>query len=130
MLYHRMKQFREYNDMEKWMVAELLNISAERYNALEEGKEEPTIDEILALARCYRVTVDEFYGYTPRMTLRSSDCKDNFCEEYEENEVSEALLRMSNLSWEEKQLILYYRQKGPDDEIIKTILKENFPQKD
>ena len=126
MLCHRMKQFREYNGLEKWMVAEILNITPEKYDELEGGKEEPTIDIIQALARCYRVTVDEFYGYTPRLTLNSD--KESFGDS--DDKVDDSLLKMSNLTWEEMQLILYYRKKGSDDSIIRTILEANFPDKE
>lgn len=126
MLCHRMKQFREYNGLEKWMVAEILNITLEKYEELESGKEEPTIELIHELSRCYRVTVDEFYGYTPRLTL-SSEKKDS---EDPGDIVDESLLRMSNLTWEETQLILYYRKKGSDDSIIRKILETNFPNKE
>lgn len=121
MVCHRMKQFREYNDLEKWMIAEIIGIPLDKYELLESGREEPTLDIIESLARCYKVTVDEFYGYTPRITLRSPD-KD--IEDFDD-EVNESLLRMSNLSWEEMQLVLYYRKKGPDDKIIKTIMESN-----
>ena len=126
MLCHRMKQFREYNGLEKWMVAEILNITPEKYDELEGGKEEPTIDMIQDLARCYRVTVDEFYGYTPRLTLNSD--KESFGDS--DDKVDDSLLKMSNLTWEEMQLILYYRKKGSDDSIIRTILEANFPDKE
>lgn len=126
MLCHRMKQFREYNGLEKWMVAEILNITLEKYEELESGKEEPTIELIHELSRCYRVTVDEFYGYTPRLTLSSE--KRNF--EDLDDIVDESLLKMSNLTWEETQLILYYRKKGSDDSIIRKILETNFPNKE
>lgn len=126
MLCHRMKQFREYNGLEKWMVAEILNITPEKYDELEGGKEEPTIDIIQDLARCYRVTVDEFYGYTPRLTLNSD--KESFGDS--DDKVDDSLLKMSNLTWEEMQLILYYRKKGSDDSIIRTILEANFPDKE
>ena len=125
MLCHRMKQFREYNGLEKWMVAEILNITLEKYEELESGKEDPTIELIHELSRCYRVTVDEFYGYTPRLTL-SSEKKDS---EDPDDIVDESLLKMSNLTWEETQLILYYRKKGSDDSIIRKILETNFPNK-
>jgi DNA-binding XRE family transcriptional regulator len=126
MLCHRMRQFREYNGLEKWMVAEILNITPEKYEKLESGKEEPTIELIHELSRCYRVTVDEFYGYTPRLTLSSEK------REFEDHDdiVDESLLKMSNLTWEETQLILYYRKKGSDDSIIRKILETNFPNKE
>ena len=126
MLCHRMKQFREYNGLEKWMVAEILNITLEKYEEFESGKEEPTIELIHELSRCYRVTVDEFYGYTPRLTLSSE--KRNF--EDHDDIVDESLLKMSNLTWEETQLILYYRKKGSDDSIIRKILETNFLNKE
>jgi DNA-binding XRE family transcriptional regulator len=121
-----MKQFREYNGLEKWMVAEILNITLEKYEELESGKEEPTIELIHELSRCYRVTVDEFYGYTPRLTLSSEK---RIFEDHDDI-VDESLLKMSNLTWEETQLILYYRKKGSDDSIIRKILETNFPNKE
>lgn len=126
MIHHRMKQFREYNGLEKWMIAELLDISADEYELLENGKNEPTIDLIQDLARCYKVTVDEFYGYTPRVTLHSNDDKFDDLDDG----VPSSLLKMSDLSWEESQIILYYRKYGSDDEVIKSILEKNFPQND
>jgi transcriptional regulator with XRE-family HTH domain len=118
MLCNRIKQFREYNDLEPFFLAEVLGISLEKYNNYESGKEVPTIDVVHALARCYKVTVDEFYGYTPRLAIydKSVDFSDD---------VDNKLLRMSDLSWEEAQLILYYRNLDEKDDIIKKIIGKN-----
>lgn len=123
MLCHRMKQFREYNGLEKWMIAEILGISADEYELLESGRKAPDIDLIYELAKCYKVTIDEFRGYTSLVTLHSN--KDDFDDS--DDKVSSSLLKMSDLSWEESQLILYYRKNGADDSIIKKILEANFP---
>lgn len=121
-----MKQFREYNNLDKAILADLLGITPDEYDLYESGKELPTIDMVQSLAKCYKVTVDELYGYTPRLTLHSgNDYPDDT-----DDIVAESLLRMSNLSWEEMQLIIYYRKNGADDSVIKTILEANTQNKE
>lgn len=121
MLCNRLRQFREYNKLDCKLVSELLGITEEEYRDFENNKSTPTIDIITQLTRLYKVTVDEFYGYTPRLSIQSGD-KDITFEDVDEN-----TLRMSDLSWDEARLILYYRAHRDDnDEIIKKILeKEN-----
>ena len=114
-----MKQFREYNKLDCKLVAEALGISENEYKDFESNKAHPTIDIITKLSKIYKVTVDEFYGYTPRLTLHSKE------KEFQFDDVSENILKMSDLSWDEAQLILYYRahKNDEDDEIIKKILE-------
>ncbi len=121
MLCNRMKQFREYNNLDCKLVAEVLGISENEYKDFESNKALPTIDIITILAKFYKVTVDEFYGYTPRLSLHSEENKIQF------DDVSENLLKMSDLSWDEAQLIAYYRLHKDDDkdEIIKKILEKD-----
>lgn len=120
MLCNRMKQFREYNKLDCRLVAEVLGISEDEYKDYESNKKAPSIDTITMLSAFYKVTVDEFYGYTPRLTLHSPDNEILF------DDVSESILKMSDLSWDEAQLILYYRSHKDDDndEIIKKILEK------
>ena len=126
MLCNRIRQFREYNKLDVAQLAEILEIDINLYNDYESGRTIPSIDIVENLARCYKVTVDEFYGYTPRLTLNSD--KESFGDS--DDKVDDSLLKMSNLTWEEMQLILYYRKKGSDDSIIRTILEANFPDKE
>ena len=120
MLCNRMKQFREYNKLDCKLVAEVLGITEQEYKDFESNKKAPDIDIITKLSTLYKVTVDEFYGYTPRLTLHSDE------KDFLFDDVSANILKMSDLSWEEAQLILYYRAlKDDDDEIIKKILDKN-----
>lgn len=121
MLFNRIKQFREYNDLEPFYLAEVLGISIDEYNNYETGKEVPTIDIVHALARCYKVTVDEFYGYSPRLMLHNKSSE--FSDE-EDDAVKETILKMSDLSWDEKRLVLQYRNKKNKDDILKFILEQ------
>ena len=118
MLCNRMKQFREYNKLDCKLVAEVLGISENEYKNFENNKALPTIDIITTLSKFYKVTIDEFYGYTPRLSLHSEENEIQF------DDVSENILKMSDLSWDEAQIILYYRahKNDDDDEIIKKIL--------
>lgn len=120
MLCNRLKQFREYNNLDCKLVAEVLGITEKEYKDFESNKATPTIDMITELAKLYKVTVDEFYGYTPRIALHSTKNEIKF------DDVSESILKMSDLSWDEAQLLLYYRLHKDDDkdEIIKRILEK------
>ena len=122
MLCNRMKQFREYNKLDCKLVAEVLGISENEYKDFENNKALPTIDIITTLSKFYKVTVDEFYGYTPRLSLHSQENAIQF------DDVSENILKMSDLSWDEAQIILYYRahKNDNDDEIIKKILEKDY----
>jgi transcriptional regulator with XRE-family HTH domain len=117
-----MKQFREYNKLDCKLVAEVLGISENEYKDFENNKALPTIDIITTLSKFYKVTVDEFYGYTPRLSLHSEENEIQF------DDVSENILKMSDLSWDEAQIILYYRahKNDDDDEIIKKILEKDY----
>ena len=119
MVGNRIKQFREYNKLKEEILADFLGISLETYCNYEKGVEIPDIDIIKKLAHCYKVTTDEFYGYTPRMALHSDITP------IDNENVSAETLKMSDLSWDEMQLILYYRAADPDDELIRKIIQKN-----
>ncbi len=123
MLCNRIKQFREYNNLKASQLAEFLEIDQALYNDYENGRLSPPIDIIEKLAKSYKVTVDEFYGYTPRLTLHS-DKDDLFFDE----SVEEHILKMSDLSWDEAKLIMLYRNAENKDDIIDAII--NSKEKD
>ena len=120
LLCHRIKQFREYNNLDCKMLAEVLGISEDEYRDYESNKSTPTIDTIEKLAKLYKVSVNEFRGNVPLLTLHSKE-NDMLFDDFSEN-----ILKMSDLSWDEAQLILYYRahKNDDDDEIIKKILEK------
>lgn len=119
MLCNRLKQFREYNGLEQSNIAEILGISPEQYKDFESGKVAPTINIIEKLAKCYKVTVDEFYGYTPRLSIYDKNM------EFDDDKIADRILKMADLSWEEAQLVLYYRNAENKDDIIKEIIEKN-----
>ena len=120
MLCNRLRQFREYNNLDCKLLADVLGITEEEYKDFESNKTAPTIDIIETLAVFYKVTIDEFYGNTPRFALHSEENSIVF------DEVDKNTLKMADLSWDEARLILYYRKhKGDKDEIIKKILEED-----
>ncbi len=117
MLNNRIKQFREYNKTPIKLLAELLNITEEQYENLESGKQPADINTIKKLSIYYKVTVDEFYGYSPRLALNAEK------KVFDDNSnVPDFILKMADLSWDETQIILHYREHGDKDEIIKQIL--------
>ena len=120
MVGNRIKQFREYNNIKEEILADFLGISLETYRNYEKGIENPSIDIIEKLAHCYKVTTDEIYGKSPRLALHSDITSID-----DDESVPQKILKMSDLSWDEMQLILYYRAADPDDELIRKIIQKN-----
>ena len=126
MLCNRIKQFREYNKLDPAMLADILGVNVTEYEAYEKGTLTPNIGIISKLAECYKVTIEEFYGYTPYLTLHSKDYE----ELLDQDNVDEKTLKMSDLSWDEAQLILYYRNLENKEEITRLVIHENFQKED
>lgn len=120
MVGNRIKQFREYNNIKEEILADFLGISLETYRNYEKGIENPGIDIIEKLAHCYKVTTNEIYGKSPRLALHSDITPLD-----DDESVPQKILKMSDLSWDEIQLILYYRAADPDDELIRKIIQKN-----
>ena len=118
MLSNRIKQFREYNKISSEITAKLLGITEADYLDFENGATTPNIMQIERLAFFYNVTVDEFYGFTPRLTLNS----EKKAPISDDDNVDEFLLKLSDLSWDEIQVLLHYRNSENKEEIIKNII--------
>lgn len=121
----RIKQFREYNNLKPEIIAEAIGVSLSEYESFEDGTSTPTIDIIKKLAKSYKVTDDEFLGYTLRLAVYdiTQDIPD------EDESVDDNTLKMADLSWDEAQIILYYRQLKEKDDIISEIIKRRNENK-
>lgn len=118
MLGNRLKQFREYNKISREILAKLLGITEADYINFENDTTSPTYLQIERLAFFYNVTVDEFYGFTPRLTLNSQPERP----ETDDDIIDESILKLSQLSWDEIQVLLHYRNSDNKEEIIKNII--------
>ena len=125
MLSNRIKQFREYNKISCEILAKLLGITENDYINFEKGTTSPSILQIERLAFFYNVTVDEFYGFTPRLTLNSQQERPII----DDDEVDQSILKLSDLSWDEIQVLLHYRNSDNKEEIIKNIINETDKNK-
>ncbi len=121
MLSNRIKQFREYNKLSCEILAKLLNITENDYINFENGTTSPSYPQIERLAFFYNVTVKEFYGNTPRLTLNSQQERPIIDDD---DEVDQTILKLSDLSWDEIQVLLYYRSSENKEDILKQVLKE------
>ena len=118
MLFNRIVQFREYNKIPIETIAKALNISQEEYLKYESGTIMPDMATITSLAKIYKVTVNEFYGPTPRLTLH--DDPDTTQPELN----SDKEFKFAELSIDEKELILKYRLSENKEEIFDFISKK------
>ena len=118
MLGNRLKQFREYNKISFEILAKLLGITEADYINFENDTTSPTYLQIERLAFFYNITVDEFYGFTPRLTLNSQPERP----ETDDDIIDESILKLSQLSWDEIQVLLHYRNSDNKEEIIKNII--------
>lgn len=120
MLNNRIVQFRTYNKIEPETIAKTLNISTEEYLKYEEGSVIPDIGVITELAKIYKVTIAEFYGNTPRLILHDSE-KENFSQKT--NDELE-IFKFSELSIDEKEMILAYRTSNNKEELFRLITQD------
>ena len=125
-LCNRLKQFRKYNKLDCKLLAEILGITEEEYKDLEANKTKPTIDMIQTLSLLYRVTVEEFYGNTPRLSLHSDENDIIF------DDIEEESLKLADLSWEEALLVLRYRAKDGNEKerIMQSLLEKREEETD
>ncbi|MBR2877203.1 MAG: helix-turn-helix transcriptional regulator [Clostridia bacterium] len=118
MLSNRIQQFRLYNEIEAEFLAKVLNIDTEEYLKYESGELIPDISVITELAKLYKVTVPEFYGNNPRLALHSESTADFF------NDDDQKILKFSELSFDEKELIMAYRLAEDKESFLKLIDKK------
>lgn len=119
LLFNRIVQFRTYNKLEPATIAKALNVELDEYLKYEDGSITPNISVITDLAKIYKVTINEFYGHTPRLTLHSDDIL-NDSELSDNGEFDE--LKFAELSIDEKELILAYRTSENKEQIYKIII--------
>jgi transcriptional regulator with XRE-family HTH domain len=117
LLSDRIIQFRTYNNIEPETVAKVLNIDLDEYLKFEDGSATPDIALISELAKIYKVTINEFYGHTPRLALYNKTSSD------EDEKFKKALddLKFSELSVDEKELILTYRKNQNKEKFFKLL---------
>jgi transcriptional regulator with XRE-family HTH domain len=118
LLSNRMVLFRTYNKIEPETLAKALNISTEQYLKYEEGSIVPDIATITELAKIYKVTINEFYGSTPRIVLHDNDAENLYSKKDDELEV----LKFAELSIDEKEMILAYRTSENKEQLYKMII--------
>ncbi|MBO5432619.1 MAG: hypothetical protein J6A43_01020, partial [Clostridia bacterium] len=58
--------------------------------------------------------------FTPRLTLNSQPERP----ETDDDIVDESILKLSQLSWDEIQVLLHYRNSDNKEEVIKNIINE------
>ena len=121
MLSDRIVQFRTYNNISPETIAKVLNIDLDDYLKIESGAITPDIALITELTKIYKVTINEFYGQTPRLSLYNDTTSD---EEDESKKILDAL-KFSELSIDEKELILTYRKSANKEKIFKFLEESN-----
>ncbi len=119
MLCHRITRFREYNKIEPLTLAKSLEIDVNEYLEYEAGSKIPDISILTKLSMIYKVTLDEFYGHTPRLALH-----DESSFSPEKNEEDFYALKFAELSIDEKELILAYRLSQNKERFLKLLEDE------
>ena len=119
MLGNRIKHFRIYNKIEPEAIARTLNISVEEYLKYENGSVTPDISTISELAKIYKVTINEFYGNIPRLTLNATEKDELFYSSDEELEI----FKFAELSIDEKEIILAYRTSENKEKLFNLMTK-------
>ncbi len=124
MLSDRLKLLRNNAKLSQQQLADILGIDRSTYTYYETNKTNPSIPLLLKLSGIYGITVDELVGN--QNTLRLNDSEGDFSDNPEPDggeaaEISEKVLRLSDLNDEEKMLILKYRLLEDKSEIMKYL---------
>jgi transcriptional regulator with XRE-family HTH domain len=120
-LSNRLQQFREYNKITYEILAKLLGITEADYISFENGTTSPTYPQIERLSFFYNVTIEELYGFTPRLTLNSQPERPV---PDDADKVDVSILKLSQLSWDEIQVLLHYRNSDNKEQIIQSIIND------
>ena len=122
MLATHLRLLREKNGLTQKQVADMLNIDRSTYAYYESGKTRPDILTIAKLARLYRISTDFLLDVKPptlQMELRDERM------EYQ-SAAHPRVKYLSDLSKEEQDLILFYRQiKKAPSSICKLFMRKN-----
>ena len=123
MLATHLRLLREKNGLTQKQVAEMLNIDRSTYAYYESGKTRPDILTIAKLARLYRISTDFLLDVRiPSLQMELHDER----VDYQSFQTARAQY-LSDLSREEQNLILYYRQlenKADAFMLLQTLYEE------
>lgn len=118
MLCNRITQFREYNKIDPETIAKSLDIDLNEYLKFESGEIIPDIGILTKLSMIYKVTINEFYGHTPRLSLHNEPPLNTA-----KNDEFDAL-KFAELSIDEKEIILAYRLTDNKEKFLKLLNDE------
>ena len=62
---NRLKNAREDRDISQQEMADLLNITQSNYSKIETGAQEPSLNQLMIIARYFNLTIDELLGVDP-----------------------------------------------------------------
>lgn len=61
----RLKNAREDRDISQQEMADLLNITQSNYSKIETGAQEPSLNQLMIIAKYFNLTIDELLGVDP-----------------------------------------------------------------
>lgn len=106
--------------MSQRQIADVLDVDRSTYTYYETNKTNPSISLLLKLAKLYGVTVDELLGNQSALRFNDVDTIIEFDDD-EDGATPEEVMRFSELSDDEKMLILKYRLLEDKSEIMKFL---------
>ena len=64
-LWDRLKNAREDRDISQQEIADLLEITQSNYSKIETGIQEPSLNQLMMIAKFFNLTIDELLGVDP-----------------------------------------------------------------
>ncbi len=118
MLGDRLRCYRKNAGLSQEQISRLLGIDRSTYAYYETNKTNPSIPYLIILSKLYRLTIDELLGVTDR-PLRLNDDDGPFPAAVSDETVPDELLRLSDLSDTEQQIILKLRMMDDKSEVYR-----------
>ncbi len=110
MLGYVLRKLRKNAKLSQQQLAIILGIERSTYSYYELNKSNPPISILIKIAMIYGVTVDELIGNKVQLRLRDDSFSSNKAYDDPDEEVSvKELVRLSDLSDDEKLLVIKYR---------------------
>jgi len=128
-LAERLRIFREQCGFSQQQIADKLNIHRATYSYYELGRTEPSVDNLIRLARIFNITVSELLGVEDsssqsKMSLADHNISIIRPEDEERLDRLVGTTKVGDLTTEEKRLIISYRTLTAEQrrDLIETML--------
>lgn len=118
MLHDNLKKFRKLSGFRQDDVAKVLGVDRSAYSYYESGKTEPSVKNLIKIARMFKIDVDTLVGNSEHT---ASLALNNECEAQYDSSLGTDLNKLSECSAQERVLVAMFRQAQDKNAFIQAV---------